>query len=125
MGSPASPAIANLFMAKLEETALSTFAGDKPKVWYRYVDDVLSVVKTTAIEQILTHLNSQHPTITFTTELDEKDNLLLFLDTYSPRISGTLKTGVHRKPTHTARYLHFESDHPLSTKRSVVKSLLD
>ena len=111
MGSPASPAIANLFMAKLEETALSTFAGDKPKVWYRYVDDVLSVVKTTAIDQLLTHLNSQHPTITFTIER-EKDNQLPFLDTRIHRISGTLKTGVHRKPTHTGRYLHFESDLP-------------
>ena len=124
MGSPASPAIANLFMAKLEETALSPFAGDKPKVWYRFVDDVLSVVKTTAIDQLLTHLNSQHPTITFTIER-EKDNQLPFLDTRIHRISGTLKTGVHRKPTHTGRYLHFESDHPLSAKRSVVKSLLD
>ena len=69
----------------------------------------------TAIDQLLTHLNSQHPTITFTIER-EKDNQLPLLDTRIHRISGTLKTGVHRKPTHTGRYLHFESNHALSAK---------
>ena len=67
MGSPASPVIADLFMAKGEENALATFE-DKPKIWYRFVDDVLSIVKVATLDKLRTHLNSQHPTIEFTVE---------------------------------------------------------
>ena len=121
MGSPASPAIANLFMAKLEETALATF-NDRPKIWYRYVDDVLSIVKTSALNKLLRHLNNQHMSITFTIECEENSQLP-FMDTRIHRIAGSLKTGVYRKPTHTGRYLQFTSNHPQSAKRSVVNAL--
>ena len=65
MGSPASPVIANIYMRALEERALSTFEL-KPKVWYRYVDDVFSITKkdtrseTTPTPQQPTSLNSFH-----------------------------------------------------------------
>ena len=42
MGSPLSPAVANLFMQKLEEQALKT-SEFKPNAWFRYVDDTFVV----------------------------------------------------------------------------------
>ena len=42
MGSPLSPAVANLFMQKLEEQALKT-SEFKPKAWFRYVEDTFVV----------------------------------------------------------------------------------
>ena len=57
MGWPASPVIANLFMAKVEENTLATFE-DKPKIWYRFVDDVLSIVKVAMLDKLRTHSNS-------------------------------------------------------------------
>ena len=61
MGSPASPVIANMYMEALEERALSTFELGKPKVWYRYVDDVFSITKKKTHVPKLQHLNNQHP----------------------------------------------------------------
>ena len=121
MGSPASPAIANLFMSKLEEDALKSFDG-APTVWYRYVDDVFSIVKRRLVEKLLAHMNTQHPSITFTIE-EEENGKLPFLDAHIQRIDGSLRMSVYRKPTHTGRYLAFTSHHPESAKRSVVQSL--
>ena len=122
MGSPASPAIANIFMAKLEVHALETFQ-QRPKTWHRYVDDVFAIVKTNLIRKLLEHLNAQHAAITFTAEVEENCQLP-FMDVRVHRILGTIKTGVYRKPTHTGRYLSFSSNHPDSAKRSVVSALL-
>ena len=124
MGSPLSPAVANLFMAKLEEKALSTFT-NAPKTWFRFVDDVFSIIRKVDVEAFLAHLNQQHPSIRFTIEKEE-DGTLPFLDTRVHRCEGgSLRTSIYRKPTHTGSYLHFESNHPLSAKRSVVASLLN
>ena len=57
MGSPASPCIANIYMDKFERNALDTFNGPPPKTWWRYVDDVLSVMKRRAVDELLRHLN--------------------------------------------------------------------
>lgn len=121
MGSPASPAIANIFMAKVEERALETF-DTRPKIWHRYVDDIFSIVKAHLVDKLLEHLNAQHPSITFTVER-EHDRQLPFMDARLERVEGVLKTGVYRKPTHTGRYLQFTSNHPNDAKRAVVRSL--
>ena len=121
MGSPASPAIANLFMSKLEEDALKSFDG-APTVWHRYVDDVFSIVKRRLVEKLLAHMNTRHPSITFTIE-EEENGKLPFLDAHIHRVDGSLRMSVYRKPTHTGRYLAFTSHHPESAKRSVVQSL--
>ncbi|KAG8236204.1 hypothetical protein J437_LFUL016712 [Ladona fulva] len=42
MGSPLSPAVANLFMEQFEEKALNA-AKKKPKCYFRYVDDTFVV----------------------------------------------------------------------------------
>ena len=56
----------------------------------------------------------------------EKDNSIPFLDTSVIRDSnGVLTTNVYRKPTHTDQYLAYDSHHPQSVKRGIVKCLFD
>ncbi|XP_072041389.1 uncharacterized protein [Amphiura filiformis] len=45
MGSPVSPVVANLYMEFLEQQAIATAPLDcKPRLWKRYVDDILEIV---------------------------------------------------------------------------------
>ena len=56
----------------------------------------------------------------------EKDNKLAFLDTAVLREpDGRLTTSVYRKPTHTDQYLAYNSHHPQSVKRGIVKCLYE
>ena len=55
----------------------------------------------------------------------EEDGTLLFLDMLlRRREDGSLDVSVYRKPTHTDRYLHFES-HPTHVTRGVPRGLHD
>ena len=76
-----------------------------------------------AFAQFHEHLNEQDPNIRFTTK-EEQNNELPFLDVRVTRQDGRLRTGVHRKKTHTDRVLSFKSHHPISAKRSVIGFLL-
>lgn len=56
----------------------------------------------------------------------EKDSRLPFLDCMQQRgDDGMLVSKVYRKPTHTDRYLHYRSHHPVHVLRVVVRSLFD
>ena len=68
-----------------------------------------------------TDVSSQQPTIRFTMET-EKESKIAFLDTsVSREPDGHLTTSVYRKPTHTDQYLAYDSHHPQSVKRGIVK----
>ena len=56
----------------------------------------------------------------------EKDNKLAFLDTaVLKEPDGRLTISVYRKPTHTDQYLAYDSHHPQSVKRGIVKCLYE
>ena len=93
--------------------------------WLRYVDDILTIVKKGTRDSLLNYLNSIDPNIKFTIEPPNKQGAIPFLDTF-PRPSGNkIITSVYRKPTHTDRYLDFNSNNPKSAKHAVVGALTD
>ena len=94
MGSPVSPVIANLFMKWLEQQAIATASVTcQPRLWKRYVDDVMEIVKKGCEQQLTAHLNTTDTTgnIKFTYE-EESEGSLRFLDTLMARKEdGTIK----------------------------------
>ena len=121
MGSPGSAVIANLAMEDIEQRALAS-SPVTPLFWKRYVDDVISAVSKNEVENLLNHLNTVEPSFQFTVER-ENDGQLSFLDLNIYRKDqGLLETGVYRKPTHTDKYLAFDSHHPICHKKSVTNS---
>ena len=48
-----------------------------------------------------------------------------FLDTFPKPQGENIVVAVYRKPTHTDRYLDFNSSHPVLAKRAVVRALMD
>jgi hypothetical protein len=93
--------------------------------WLRYRDDTWFIWQYSIDElhNFLNYLNSLDNHIQWTFEI-EKERSISFLDVWVTRnIDGTFVTSVYRKPTHSDRYLHFSSDHPLQQKLSAIHTL--
>jgi hypothetical protein len=123
MGNSLSPIVSNIFMEHFQKLALDS-APYTPSLWLRYIDDTF-VVWPHGLERLhnfLGHLNSLRTSIRFTTET-ESDNAISFLDVLVIRIETTLVTQGNGKPTHTGRYLNFESNHPRHVKRGLIQIL--
>ena len=111
-------------MEIFEEQAIKT-APCKPKIWKRYVDDTFAILDRDKVDDFLQHLNSQQPSSRFTMET-QNNSKIAFLDTLvCIEPDGRLTTSVYRKPTHTDQYLAYDSHHPQSVKRGIVKCLYD
>ena len=112
------------FLVQRGRSAITT-SSYEPRIWKRYVDDTFTILDRENVDDFLQHLNNQQPSIRFTMET-EKDNKLAFLDTAVLREpDGRLTTSVYRKPTHTDQYLAYDSHHPQSVKRGIVKCLYE
>ena len=94
-------------------------------MWKRFVDDTCVIIKETHKQEFLEHINSIDPHIQFTSEDSKDDGSMPFLDMLiTPTEDGRLNTTVYRKPTHTDMYLKWDSHHPISSKYSLVGTLL-
>jgi retron-type reverse transcriptase len=78
MGSTLSPLLANIFITAFEMEAIDSNPM-KLKCWHRYVDDVFAIWphRPFAFKDFLSHLNSRHPNIKFSMEV-ERDCQLPF-----------------------------------------------
>ena len=125
MGSPCSPVVANIYMEYFENMALGPELPVPIKDWKRYVDDVFSIIPKGNRVILLQYLNSIDPHIKFTIEQPNAEGGIPFLDTFPKPKGEKIAVAVYRKPTHTDRYLDFNSSHPVSAKRAVVRALMD
>jgi hypothetical protein len=80
MGSPLAPVVANYYMGHFEQQTIS-LETKKPAWWFRFVDDTFAVWPhgKDELQELLKHLNSIHPNITFTMKV-EQNKVLPFLD---------------------------------------------
>nr|VZI41452.1 unnamed protein product [Spirometra erinaceieuropaei] len=120
MGSPISGFIAEAVLQRLESLV---FQHHKPKFWVRFVDDTFVVIDRDQLLTFKERLNAVFPNIQFTMK-EEENNQLAFLDVLVCREDcGGLKAKVFRKVTNTMQVLNFNSNHPISHKRSCVRTL--
>ena len=112
--------VAEIVMQNIEEQALATYSETLP-LWLRYVDDTITAVHESKIDEFHEHLNEQDTNIQFTKEIE--NGKIPFLDCLVTRENNTLRTTVYRKPTHTDRLLDQTSCNPTSHKATTVRTL--
>ena len=131
MGTKFAPNYATLTLAYLENKLYSTieqihgpeFSIHIKSTLKRFLDDVFIIWDSSKgnLQEFLDLLNSMHPKIIFTMQMDHKE--LPFLDVLVIRKAGKIVTDIYYKPTDTKQYLNFFSCHPRHTKSNVPYNL--
>ena len=67
--------------------------------------------------EFINHLNTVHSTIKFTSDISPTE--IAFLDLIIYIMGNKLYTRLHTKPTDRHMYLNYNSEHPMSLKRSI------
>lgn len=126
MGNPLGPCLANAFLCHHEENWLNNCPPIfKPLLYRRYVDDIFLVFKSSQqVPLFLDYLNSKHPNIEFTSEIEQDGKKLPFLDLDVTKTENSFSTSVYRKPTFTGLMTRFDSSVPLQYKQNLVLSLV-
>ncbi|XP_075733051.1 uncharacterized protein LOC142775496 [Rhipicephalus microplus] len=101
--------MANLTKEYIEEKTLSSFS-PRPKLFLRYMNDCFCATKTSEIKNFRQPFDSVHPALQFWAEWESYCSIP-FLDVQLARKRHGLKFSVHKEPTPTSRYLHFDSSH--------------
>ena len=113
------------YLNLIEELALGPEEPVPFQEWKRYVDDIFSIIPKGKRDILLNYLNSIDPHIKFTVEQPNAEGAIPFLDTFPQPKGENISVSVYRKPTHMDRYLDFNSSHPISAKKAVVRALMD
>jgi hypothetical protein len=122
---------AQSYMQPYEHKAVTHYNAHNPtdastdilQCWYRQADDTFTSIHGDHIILFHTWLNSIHPDIQWTYEI-EKEGRLNMLDIsiiHAPY--GSLSFEVYRKPTHTGQYITHDSNAPRSSLLSTVRAL--
>ena len=119
MVSKMAPAYANIFMESVENLFLSSFPS-KPTAYYRYIDNIFMiwVHGIDKCKQFLSNANNTYHNTTLaykaTTTLTVLDVLIKINNT------NTIYTTVYIQPTDRHNYLHYNSNHTIHLKHSII-----
>ena len=106
MGTRMAPNYAIIFMHYLETNFLNSYP-TPPRVWLRFIDDILMIWKygEQKLKRLLEALNHHHLTIKITFTMNK--NEIAFLDTIIYRSTNhILYTRIYHEPTDLKQYLH-------------------
>ena len=127
IGKSISGDIAGIFMESYEDEFVLNPKKNKfvPIFWKREVDDVYCLWQygEDNIQTFLDYLNSCHPRIKWTIEV-EKEGRLPFIDLNLCRKAFRLSAGIYRKESHTLKYSTFSSNRPRVEQLGIIKSML-
>ena len=125
MGNPLGPTLANVFLCHHECLWLEDCPIEfKPRLYRRYIDDVFILFRNhDHVKLFLDYLNSKHPNIKFTCEIENKQQLS-YLDVLISRRNGVFDTSVYRKKSFTGLGLRYDSFVPKSYKHNLITCLL-
>ena len=88
------------------------------------VDDIFLLFdRLDQVDSFKAYMNTQHPNMRFTSELEE-DNILPFLDIKVIRFGDGFATSVYRKPTFSGVYTNYSSFLPEIYKSGLIRTLL-
>ena len=121
MGGRYAPPYANIFMGKIEDIIHQEWS-HHIYIWKRFIDDIFFIFTGTMTEltRLIFFMNNIHDTIKFTFE--HSTNTINFLDITINIKNDKIMTTIHRKPTDKMLLLHFQSNHSLHTKESIIYS---
>ena len=95
----------NIIMTELEIKIVDgLFKDSLLKLYNRFVDDTLALIKESVIDNVLNKLNGFHPSPNFTVD-KFGDGFVYYLDL---KIIDN-ETAIYYKDTHTGHYVHFSS----------------
>ena len=105
MGSPLRPVLAGIIMVELENSLVAKLISHL-RFRKRYIDDhTMAIVKEGLINHVHQQLNSFHPNIQFSFEM-EKRGRILSLGISIIQKKSSIETAVYRKSTETSIYLN-------------------
>ena len=124
MGGRISGTLAILVMDRFEQYHIYPQLEPASSVYVRYVDDTNTIANNVSqAQEMLTYLNSRHPTIKFDLEVPNTDGFLPILDIMVKINSdGTTSRKHYRKPANRGLTLHFNSHHASTVKYAVAKA---
>ena len=110
-------------MEYFEESALGPLCPIPQPWWKSYADDVICIVKEDQMDTLFNHIIKMDAHTKFIMESQDSKGSIPFLNTKCTPTLITPFTLQLQKPTHTDRYLDFDSNHPRSAKISVIQAL--
>ena len=127
MGMALSGLLSDIFLDNLESIIIDEDHDKNILIWRRYVDDVFVVWKGNDVNCIGAFhdlINSLHPNINFTLEL-ESDNNLKFMDLSITKRDNAVEFDIYRKPTQTDVIIPADSYHHHNHINSSINSYLN
>ena len=124
MGGPLSRCLSDLVVENKIEAKIAEHPVWGPKWdWVRLIDDTLSVWESKDIFlDFFAFLNTLHPGIQWTYEMEE-DNKLAIFDILIIRTESGYETTVYRKKAASDRYIHYTSSQVWKEKVSAIRTL--